>query len=154
VYIYNHDRWFQNTHGCDTHTGVSRRKPDQKKDVLKRAVLRPLGAQLRRLRLERRLSQEDLAEKASLNYKYIGRLELAKADPGAYVLVRLARGLDVPVGELFGTITPPTAAASKLSIDDAEEIAAALAALTAAVERALSRHPRPLPKRAPRRTRP
>ena len=45
------------------------------------------------------MTQEALAELASLNYKYIGRVELGKADPGADVLVRLARALRVPVGE-------------------------------------------------------
>ena len=32
------------------------------------------------------MSQERLAELAGLNYKHIGRIELAKSDPGADVL--------------------------------------------------------------------
>jgi len=85
---------------------VPRRKIAIEKPPPRPAILRPLGNQLRRLRLERKLSQESLAEKAGLNYKYIGRIELAKADPGADVLVRLARALSIPLGELFATITP------------------------------------------------
>ena len=131
---------------------MSRRKPVSEKPPPRPAVLRPLGAQLRRLRLERRLTQEALAELASLNYKYIGRVELGKADPGADVLVRLARALRVPVGELFETITPSTATPVWPPPGDADDVAAALRSLTTAVDRLLSPKPRPLSTRAPRRS--
>jgi transcriptional regulator with XRE-family HTH domain len=114
--------------------------------------LRPLGNQLRQLRLERKLSQESLAEKARLNYKYIGRIELAKADPGADVLVRLARALTIPVGELFATITPSDRG-HRLSPADIEALSSALAALTTVANRILAQQPQTLPSRAPRRTR-
>jgi transcriptional regulator with XRE-family HTH domain len=117
-------------------------------------VLRLLGAQLRRLRLERELSQERLAELAGLNYKYLGRIELAKADPGADVLVRLARALRVPVGELFETITPTDASAYRFSPADVESVTVALATLTSVVNRMFAQQPRPVPTRAPRRPRP
>lgn len=129
---------------------MPRRKPAQKPQP-RPAVLRPLGAQLRRLRLERRLSQEKLAELAGLNYKYIGRIELAKADPGADVLVRLARALAVPVGELFQTITPVDAIPYRLLPADVDSITVTLTTLSATVERILGRQPRPLLARAPRR---
>lgn len=112
--------------------------------------MRPLGAQLRRLRLDRRWSQEYLAERAGLNYKYVGRIELGKADPGADVLVRLARALTVPVGDLFETITPPDAAPYRLLPSDIESVSTALAALQATVDRVLARQPRAVPSRAPR----
>jgi transcriptional regulator with XRE-family HTH domain len=106
------------------------------------------------------MTQEALAELASLNYKYVGRVELGKADPGADVLVRLARALSVPVGELFETITP-MGAAMGTSIGlrwlpgDVENVTATLQELTAAVERLLAHHqPRPASlKRARRSTR-
>jgi transcriptional regulator with XRE-family HTH domain len=97
------------------------------------------------------MSQERLAELAGLNYKYIGRVELAKADPGALVLVRLARALGVPVGELFETITPADAIAYRFSPADVEGVTAALATLTSVVDRVLAGKPRPIPLRAPRR---
>ncbi|PYR71889.1 MAG: hypothetical protein DMF86_24965 [Acidobacteria bacterium] len=115
------------------------------------AVLRLLGAQLRRLRLERKMSQERLAELAGLNYKYLGRIELAKADPGADVLVRLARGLRVPVGELFETITPTDTSAYRFSPADSESVSLALASLTTVLNRVFAQQPRPIPLRAPRR---
>jgi transcriptional regulator with XRE-family HTH domain len=104
------------------------------------------------------MSQERLAEAAGLTYKYLGRIELAKADPGADVLVRLARALAVPVGELFETITPSDTVTSSntrsVSPADAESLSAALATLTTAIERVLAQQSFPLPQRAPRRTRP
>jgi transcriptional regulator with XRE-family HTH domain len=108
---------------------------------------------LRRLRLERKLSQERLAELSGLNYKYIGRIELAKADPGADTLVRLARALMIPVGEIFATITPTDSTAHRLSPADAEALSSALTALTVVADRIAKRQPHPLPARAPRRTR-
>lgn len=116
-------------------------------------MLRLLGDQLRHLRLERKLSQERLAELAGLNYKYLGRIELAKADPGADVLVRLSRALAVPVGELFDTITPREGAAYRLSPADLDSVTTALSTLRSIVDQVLSRQPRPVPARAPRRAR-
>lgn len=109
---------------------------------------------MRRLRLERGLSQEALAELAELNYKHIGKIELGKSDPGADVLVSLARALRVPVGELFATITPPPAPGRvPMSPADVQGLRAALASLTALVERMLEGQSTPLPSRAPRRPR-
>ncbi|HWF84479.1 MAG TPA: helix-turn-helix transcriptional regulator [Vicinamibacterales bacterium] len=115
-------------------------------------MLRPLGAQLRHLRLERNMSQEVLAELAGLSYKYLGRIELAKADPGADVLVRLAKALSVPVGELFQTITPLDSVPHRLLPSDVDSITVTLTTLTTAVDRILGRQPRPLLGRAPRRS--
>jgi transcriptional regulator with XRE-family HTH domain len=98
------------------------------------------------------MSQERLAELSGLNYKYIGRVELAKADPGADVLVRLARALRVPVGELFETITPSDNA-NPLSPADLETVTGALSAIASLIERVRSGQPRSLPPRAPRRPR-
>ena len=89
------------------------------------------------------MTQETLAELASLNYKYIGRVELGKADPGADVLVRLARALSVSVGELFETITPATTGPRRLPLVDVENVTAALRELTSAVEQLLANQPRP-----------
>jgi len=112
-----------------------------------------LGNQLRRLRLERKLSQERLAEKAGLNYKYIGRIELAKAEPGADVLVRLARALEIPIGDLFAAISLADTGPHRLSPADVDALSSSLIALTAVAERIIARQPQALPSRAPRRSR-
>src|SRR5262245_6385219 len=145
-------RRFTDPRHCGTPRRVPRRKPTATPRP-KPAVLRLLGGQLRRLRLERKLSQERLAELAGLNYKYLGRIELAKADPGADVLVRLARALRVPVGELFETITPTDAAAYRFSPADVESVTVALATLTSVVNRMFAQQPRAMPARAPRQPR-
>lgn len=72
-------------------------------------ILRPLGAQVRRLRLERDLAQERLAELAGWSYKYLGRVELARANPSAVKLMQLAKALQVSVGELFDAEAAPLA---------------------------------------------
>jgi len=95
------------------------------------------------------MTQETLAELASLNYKYIGRIELGKADPGADVLVRLARALQVSVGELFDTITPTQGRPAALPPDKVEAVRSALQTLQAAFEQLLSDHPRRLSSRSP-----
>jgi len=132
---------------------VARRKATAGKPGPRPAILKPLGTQLRRLRLERKLSQERLAELAGLNYKYIGRVELAKASPGADVLVRLARALVIPVGEIFATITPGDSSQHRLSPADIEALSSAVATLKAVADRIVARQPHALPSRAPRRAR-
>jgi transcriptional regulator with XRE-family HTH domain len=137
---------------------VPRRKSgvESQKSDAKAGVVRLLGAQLRRLREDRELTQEKLAELAGLNYKYVGRIELGKSDPGAYVLVRLAAALRVPIGELFETAHPVPAADStthRLSPSDAASIVDAAAGLTALVNRILTRKPGPVPTRPARRPR-
>ena len=95
-----------------------------------------------------------LSDRSGVGYKYIGQVELGKADPGADTLVRLARGLSVPVGELFETITPSDPSAPRVSNAEAEVLTSSLAALAASVDRVLGRQ-RPsalaAPTRAPRR---
>src|SRR5262245_29520808 len=135
---------------------VASRKP--KKEAAHRAaqrtaVLRQLGAQVKRLRLDRRLSQQALADRAQINYKHLGRIERAQAEAGAEMLVLIARALNVPVGELFERITPSDSVPYKLSPVDLEEAATALTTLTTIVERVGTRTPRQLPSRAPRRKR-
>lgn len=65
---------------------------------------RILAANLRRLRDERRLSQEQLAGIAELNVSDISRIENLRREPGLRVMVKLARGLSVPIGELLDGI--------------------------------------------------
>ncbi len=63
--------------------------------------LRTFVENVRRLRQERGLSQAGLADQADLNMSDVSRIEKHKREPGLRVIVKVARGLSVPIGELF-----------------------------------------------------
>ena len=62
---------------------------------------RSLGQMIRRLRREKRLTQEVLAELASVNAKHLGEVEQGKANPTVGILLKLASGLELEMSELF-----------------------------------------------------
>ncbi len=64
-------------------------------------VLEVFSQNVRRLRIERGLTQEQLAERAGLNLTDVGRVERARRDPGVRVVVKLAHGLGVSIATLF-----------------------------------------------------
>ena len=59
------------------------------------------AANVRRLRKERGLTQERLAELADLHMTDIARIETQGRDPGVKVLAKIAHGLGVPASELL-----------------------------------------------------
>lgn len=63
--------------------------------------LEEFSRNLRRLRNERGLTQERLAELSGLHLTDVGRIERAERDPGVRTVARLASGLGVPIVELF-----------------------------------------------------
>ena len=60
-----------------------------------------LGKRLRRLRQERELSQEDLAERAALDAKHLQAIEAGQANVTFASLVGLAKALGIKVAELL-----------------------------------------------------
>lgn len=56
---------------------------------------------LRRLRNERKLSQEELAFRAKVDRSYISQLETGVYSPSVTMLGKLAKALGVEVGELL-----------------------------------------------------
>lgn len=64
-----------------------------------------LGDTLRRLRSERGLSQERLAEAANLTADYIGFIERGENVPTLTVLLKLAKALNVNAGDLLAEFT-------------------------------------------------
>lgn len=62
-----------------------------------------VGARLRQLRLERRLTQEQLAEASDLSSKFIGEVERGVGNPTLTTLDAVTSALGVDVGELFNT---------------------------------------------------
>lgn len=60
------------------------------------------GAKIRELRVAANLSQEQLAELASLNRVTIAKYESGKVEPGAQALSRIADALEVTTDVLLG----------------------------------------------------
>jgi len=65
---------------------------------------------LRRLRVQQKLSQENLAVDAQIDRTYVSRLERGLENPTVAVLERLAEALDARIVEFF-VIPPPGARA-------------------------------------------
>lgn len=62
------------------------------------------AANLRRIRLERGLSQEALGDESDLHRTEISLLERGERDPRLATIVRLAQGLGVPPTDLLAGI--------------------------------------------------
>lgn len=63
------------------------------------------AANVRRLRTERGLTQDALAQGASMDPAEIRRIESGRRDPGVRVLARVAIGLGVKPAELFDGVS-------------------------------------------------
>ncbi len=60
-----------------------------------------LGKTIMRLRKERKMTQEDLADKAAINVSYLAKIENGYVNTTVRYLIKLSRGLRVTVKELF-----------------------------------------------------
>ena len=63
--------------------------------------LEVFAANVRRLRKERGLTQERLAELSDLHMTDIARIETQGRDPGVKVVAKIACGLNCPISDLF-----------------------------------------------------
>jgi transcriptional regulator with XRE-family HTH domain len=66
--------------------------------------LEAFAQNVRRLRTERDLTQERLAEQAGLHMTDIARIETQGRDPGVKVIAKIAYGLGVQAAELFNGV--------------------------------------------------
>lgn len=64
-------------------------------------TLKAVGAQIRSLRKARKLSQEQLAERADLHYTMIGSVERGERNVTLENLGKIAKGLGVSMRDLF-----------------------------------------------------
>ena len=85
--------------GCDRAT--IRRMPRKARQPAKHPALRALGNRIRELRQQQGISQEALADKASLGRSYMSGIERGVRNCSTLHLIRLARALSVRVGDLF-----------------------------------------------------
>lgn len=59
-----------------------------------------LSTKLREVRKNKKLTQQELAEKAGLHLTYVGHLELGKYHPTVFVMWKIAKALNVSINEL------------------------------------------------------
>jgi len=59
------------------------------------------GRRLRRLRSQRRLTQQALGDQAGLSYKYVGAIERGEENPSLKVVAKLAAALQMEMRDLF-----------------------------------------------------
>ena len=67
-------------------------------------VRRTIGANVRRIRLARDLSQEAVAEMMGVDRAYISALELGRRNPTVITLWHVAQALGVTLGELVAEV--------------------------------------------------
>lgn len=84
-------------------------------DETKDPELLVLGAHLRKLRLERSLTQEALAAAGGLHWTYIGQIERGERNLTYKNILRLARGLGITPSELVDVPAAKKKAASRRS---------------------------------------
>jgi transcriptional regulator with XRE-family HTH domain len=66
-----------------------------------KALLRGFATEVRALRTNLRLSQEELADRANLHRNYIGMIERAQRSPSLLAIAGIAKGLDLRASELI-----------------------------------------------------
>lgn len=64
-------------------------------------IRKKIGERIRELRKTAGITQEELGEKADLNYKFIGELERGQVNVSLDSLVRIAGALGIKIGDLF-----------------------------------------------------
>ncbi len=106
-----------------------------------------LGARMKQLRQARRLTQEQLAERAGLSYKFIGEVERGRGNPTLTTLAGISEALGVGLTDLLA-LDPER---PRLTPRQASQVRDALASLETLVEWASPADARP-PKRRARRT--
>lgn len=65
---------------------------------------RVVGVNVRRLRVERKLTQEQLALESAIDLTYLGGIERGRRNPSVIVLGRLAASLGIHPRELFSDL--------------------------------------------------
>jgi transcriptional regulator with XRE-family HTH domain len=67
--------------------------------------LAQLAVNVKRIRDERGLTQEEVANRGELSISDVGRVERGQRDPGIGVLARIAYGLAVPPADLLWEVS-------------------------------------------------
>ena len=76
------------------------------------------GHRVRALRKARNLTQEGLAERTGLSYKFIGEIERGTGNPTIDTIGKISRALDTPASRLFASETKEEESFYSLSNED------------------------------------
>lgn len=79
----------------------AKREPIDSAGVMDPAELRALGAAVREVRARRGLSQKQLGFQGGLHRNYVGGIERGELNITFRVLLKIVRGLNVPLSELI-----------------------------------------------------
>lgn len=60
-----------------------------------------IGNRIRTIRIKNRISQEELADICGINKGTLSKLENGERDPSVKTILRLARGLNVPISDIL-----------------------------------------------------
>ena len=63
--------------------------------------LTKFGKEIKKLRIDKDVSQESLAEKADIHVTFLSRIENGKANVSLITVLRLSEALDVKIVDLF-----------------------------------------------------
>jgi transcriptional regulator with XRE-family HTH domain len=98
------------------------------------------GSALRESRIHQRLTQERLAERSGLSYKFIGEIERGKGNPTLTTMARLAEALDVDLATLIRGRDESQSSSSdyRISRDHLQAVSEAVASVEALVNQVAS----------------
>lgn len=68
---------------------------------MKEVILVQFGCRIRQLRLERQLTQEQLAERTGFHHNYIGMIERGERNPALVNIEIFAKAFGLTISELF-----------------------------------------------------
>lgn len=75
-------------------------KDENENRRLRREFTGLLSERLKEVRKNKKMTQQELAEKAGLHLTYVGHLELGKYHPTVFVMWKIAKALGVSMDEL------------------------------------------------------
>ena len=67
----------------------------------KEQMIKAVSTNIRNIRLKKNLTQEQVAEVAKINAKYLGEVERGEKNPTALIISRLSEALKVPICEIL-----------------------------------------------------
>jgi len=73
-------------------------------DDIQKALAKAVGAEIRRLRLNAGMTQEDLADEAAMTTNYVSLVELGNTNVTVTAATRIARALRVKLSEILVTV--------------------------------------------------